>query len=146
VQQLDLQLATTLRVYSHAHQREEAFRLLQQQTGLMPALIARLDTMTSNLEHLNQANSERLWDHQQAFHTRTEAHQAQWASTLEQWVRPGVTDGAQAIGAALAPIVAQAMASVSRENATMHATVTEALQRQLDGVSANLLATTTAAA
>lgn len=146
VQQLDLQLATTLRVYSHAHQREEAFRLLQQQTGLMPALIARLDTMTSNLEHLNQANSERLWDHQQAFHTRTEAHQAQWASTLEQSVRTGVTEGAQAIGAALAPIVEQAMASVSRENATMHATVTEALQRQLDGVSANLLATTTAAA
>ena len=146
VQQLDLQLATTLRVYSHAHQREEAFRLLQQQTGLMPALIARLDTMTANLEHLNQANSERLWDHQQSFHTRTEAHQAQWASTLEHSLRTGVTEGAQAICTALAPIVEQAMASVSRENATMHATVTEALQRQLDGVSANLLATTTAAA
>ena len=52
VQLLDVQIATTLRPHSRAWQREEAFRLLQQQTALMPALVDRLDAMTSYLrEH-----------------------------------------------------------------------------------------------
>ncbi len=146
VQQLDLHLATTLRPYSHAHQREESFRLLQQQTGLMPTLIERLEAMSVNLETLNQANGDRLSAKQQDFHTRTEAHHAQLASTLEQTLKIGVAESAQAIGAALAPMVESTMAGLARENAGLHASVNQAVQQQLDGVAANLQKTTAAAA
>lgn len=146
VQQLDLHLATTLRPYSHAHQREEAFRLLQQQTALMPTLVERLEAMSVNLETLNQTNGDRLATNQQDFHTRTEAQHAQLASTLEQSLKTGITESAQAIGAALAPMMASTMAGLARESASLHATVTGAVQQQLDGVAANLEKSTTAAA
>lgn len=113
VQQLDLHLATTLRPYSHAHQREESFRLLQQQTSQMPVLIERLESM---------------------------------AATLEQSMKAGISESAQAIGATLAPIVETTMAGLVRENATLHATVTQAVQQQLDGVAVNLETATAATA
>ena len=146
VQQLDLHLATTLRPYSQAHQREESFRLLQQQTGLMPALIERLETMSANLEQLNRSNGERLSTSQDEFHNRTEAHHAQLASTLEQSLKLGIAESAQVIGTMLTPMVESTMSGLARENAAIHATVNQAVQQQLDGVAASLHATTTAAA
>src|SRR5690606_18485562 len=146
VQQLDLHLATTLRPYSQTHQREEAFRLLQQQTSLLPTLIERLETMSVNLETLNQANGERLSANQQDFHTRTEAHHTQLASTLEQSLKTGIAESAQVVGAALVPMVESTLAGLARESASLHASVNQAVQQQLDGVSTALQTTTTAAA
>ncbi|MEO6170330.1 MAG: DUF802 domain-containing protein [Lysobacter sp.] len=146
VQALDLHLATTLRPYSHAHQREEAFRLLQQQTSLMPALIDRLETMATNLEQLNRANGERLSANQQDFHSRSEAQNAQLASTLAQSLETGAAKSALAVTAVLVPMVEATMTRLARDNAAMHTSVTQAVQLQLDGVATSLQAATTGAA
>ena len=57
VQLLDVKIATTLRIYSQTHQREEAFKLLQQQTEVMPSLIDRLQTMMASIDASAMARS-----------------------------------------------------------------------------------------
>jgi len=73
VQRLDLAIATTLHVHSQAFQRNEAFKLLQRQTDLMPALIDRLQALAAGIEQQGAASGERLASNQDAFHARTKA-------------------------------------------------------------------------
>ncbi|WP_305804791.1 DUF802 domain-containing protein [Stenotrophomonas sp. YIM B06876] len=146
VQQLDVQLASTLRPYSHAHQREEAFRLLQQQTGLMPTLIERLQTMMTTLEQHNHNAAERLASSQQEFHQRAEASHLQLATSLQQSLTTGMAESAKTVGSALQPVVEATLAGLGRETAAMQASVSSAVQQQLDGLAGNLQATTRAAA
>ena len=142
---LDAEIATSLHGYSQSFQREESFRLLQQQAALMPDLVERLQAMVASIEHQNAAAGERLATHQQAFHERTEAAQAQWAATFEQTLKSGVDASAQAVVTALQPSTEATLAGLARESAAMQTTVGEAVQRQLDGLSAGFAAATTAA-
>ena len=146
VQQLDGEIATSLRVHSQSFQREESFRLLQQQAALMPDLVDRLQTMVASIEHQNNAAGERLVVNQQAFHERTEAAQVQLAASLEQALKSGVDASARAVVAALQPATEATLAGLARESAAMQHTVTQAVQRQLDGLTAGFSAASTAAA
>jgi hypothetical protein len=141
-QQLDTAIATTLRVHSHAHQREETFRLLQRQTDAMPALAERLHAMMTALERQSAESGERQLVAQQAFIERTEAAYARLASSIGQSLKESAADGARAAGAALQPVVETTMAALARETAALHDTVTQAVERQLDGLSTGFDATT----
>jgi hypothetical protein len=144
---LDAEIATSLHAHSQSFQREESFRLLQQQAALMPDLVERLQAMVASIEQQNAAAGERLTTHQQAFHERTEAAQAQWAASFEQTLKSGVDASARAVVAALQPSTEATLAGLARESAAMQRTVSEAVQRQLDGLSAGFgVATTSAAA
>ncbi|MBA3931057.1 MAG: DUF802 domain-containing protein, partial [Xanthomonas sp.] len=142
---LDAEITTSLHAHSQAFQREESFRLLQQQAALMPDLVERLQAMVASIEQQNTAAGERLATHQQAFHARTEAAQAQWAVSFEQTLKAGVDASARAVVAALQPSTEATLAGLTRESAAMQNTVTEAVQRQLDGLSAGFGAATSAA-
>lgn len=146
VQRLDGEIATSLRTHSHGFQREEAFRLLQQQAALMPDLVDRLQAMVASIEVQNTAAGERLVASQQAFHERTEATQAQLAVSLEHALKAGVDASARAVVAALQPATEATLAGLARETATMQATVADAVQRQLDGLATGFATATTAAA
>ena len=63
---LDVKIATTLRIYSQTHQREEAFRLLQRQAEVMPALVDRLQAMMTAIEQQNHVLNERQVANQDA--------------------------------------------------------------------------------
>jgi predicted nucleic acid-binding protein len=145
VHRLDAEITTSLHTHSQAFQREESFRLLQQQAALMPDLVERLQAMVASIEQQNAAAGERLATHQQAFHARTEAAQAQWAASFEQTLKSGVDASARAVVAALQPSTEATLAGLARESATLQRTVGEAVQRQLDGLSAGFGAATTAA-
>ncbi|MGY1425466.1 DUF802 domain-containing protein [Lysobacter sp. A289] len=146
VQQLDVEIATTLRPHSQAWRRDEAFQLLQQQTALMPTLVDRLQSMMTSLEQHNLTASERLATQQQEFHARAEASHVRLASSLEQSLKTGVSDNAQAVVAALQPVVATTMAGLARETASLHTQVSQAVQQQLDGLSTGIETVTSAAA
>lgn len=135
VQALDLQIATTLHPHSQAFQRGEAFKLLQRQTELMPALIDRLQAMAAGIEQQGAASGERLASHQDAFHARTEAAYTRLAGAVEQSLQAGVAENARALGAALQPVVQATLAGLARETATLHEQVGQAVQRQLDGLT-----------
>ncbi|KLD75122.1 DUF802 domain-containing protein [Xanthomonas hyacinthi] len=135
VQGLDLAIATTLHVHSQAFQRSEAFKLLQRQTELMPALIDRLQAMAAGIEQQGAASGERLASNQDAFHTRTEAAYTRLAGAVEQSLQAGVAENAHALGAALQPVVQATLDGLARETATLHERVGQAVQRQLDGLA-----------
>ncbi|SAL34351.1 DUF802 domain-containing protein [Caballeronia humi] len=140
-QTLDVRIATTLRVFSQAHQRDEAFRLLQRQSELMPTLVDRLQSMMTAIERQSLALNERQIASQDAFHGKTEAAYTRLASSVEQSLRRSVAESARAAGAALQPVMEATMAGIARETATLHDTVTNAVERQLGGVSSGLEST-----
>ena len=141
VQALDTKTATTLRIYSHAHQREETFKLLQRQSDAMPALVDRLQAMMTALEQQGAASSERQIASQQAFLDKTEAAYRDLASSVGQSLQDSAAESARVAGAALQPVVDTTMAGLARESAALHETVTHAVQRQLDGLSTRFEAT-----
>ncbi|MFY4046424.1 DUF802 domain-containing protein [Achromobacter xylosoxidans] len=148
-QLLDAKAATTLRLYTQGHQREESFKLLQRQAEVlqrqaeaMPALVDRLDAMMRNLEQQNHTLNERQLASQDAFQGKAEAAYARLAAVMEQSMKESVAESARSAGAALQPAVEATMAGLSRETASLHESVTQAVQRQLDGMTAGLQAAT----
>ncbi|NID16365.1 hypothetical protein [Luteibacter yeojuensis] len=135
VQRLDARIATTLRPHSQAQRRDDAFRLLQQQTESMPALVERMEAMMASIERQNLAATERQLASQEAFHARTEAMYARLASSVEQSLRESVIESARAAGMAFQPAVDATMAAIAREATALHGSVTQAVDRQLDGLA-----------
>ncbi|WP_367189077.1 DUF802 domain-containing protein [Burkholderia sp. Ed8] len=134
-QQLDAKIATTLRVHSSAHQRDESFRLLQRQADVMPALVDRLQTMMTTLEARSVALHDRQLENQQAFFDRTERAYAGLASNVGDALKESAAESARVAGAALQPVVAATMTGLAQEMAALRDTVTGAVQRQLDGLT-----------
>ncbi|KVC95277.1 chemotaxis protein [Burkholderia ubonensis] len=141
-QQLDAKVATTLRVHSHAHQREESFRLLQKQADVMPALVERLQTMMTAIDARSAALHEQQIASQQAFFDRTEQAYARLASSVGQSLQDSAAESARVAGAALQPVMETTMAGLAREMTVLRDAVTHAVERQLDGLSSGFEATT----
>ncbi|MGJ7493627.1 DUF802 domain-containing protein [Variovorax sp. RT4R15] len=141
-QLLDTRIATTLRVFSLAHQREESFKLLQRQGEAMPALVDRLQAMMVAMERQSQVLNERLIANQDSFHGKAEAAYAGLASSVGRSLKDSLTESARAAGATIQPVVEATMAGIARETASLHKTVENSVQRQLDGLSTRLEATT----
>ncbi|MCA8202844.1 DUF802 domain-containing protein, partial [Burkholderia sp. AU33545] len=134
-QQLDAKIATTLRVHSSAHQRDESFRLLQRQADVMPALVDRLQTMMTTLEARSVALHDRQIESQQTFFDRTERAYAGLASNVGDALKESAAESARVAGAALQPVVAATMTGLAQEMVALRDTVTSAVQRQLDGLT-----------
>src|SRR5690606_17036014 len=69
---LDTQIATTLRIHSQTHQREEELRLLQRQAEIMPVVVDRLQDLMTAMAQQNKTLNEKLVASQDAFHARIE--------------------------------------------------------------------------
>ncbi|WP_438390576.1 DUF802 domain-containing protein [Caballeronia sp. DA-9] len=142
-QMLDVKIATTLRIHSQTHQREEAFRLLQRQADAMPTLVDRLEALMATIEQQNLAVHERQIASQDAFHGRTEVIYTRLAAAVERSMKDSVAESARAAGAALQPVMEATMAGLASESAALHTSVTNAVQRQLDGLSNGFESTAT---
>lgn len=134
-QLLDTKIASTLRVFSLAHQREESFKLLQRQGEAMPELVDRLQAMMATMERQSQALNERLLASQDSFHSQAEAAYAGLASSVDRSLKQSLTESARVAGAAIQPVVEATMAGVAREAAALHETIEHGVQRQLEGLS-----------
>ncbi|MCG5262103.1 DUF802 domain-containing protein [Cupriavidus gilardii] len=142
-QALDVHIATTLRVHSRVHQREEAFKLMQRQAETMPVLVDRLNAMMAAMEQQSQALTERLAASQDAFHGKTEAVYTRLAASVEQSLKDGVAESARAASAAIQPAVEATMSGLAREAAGLRETVTESMRQQLEALASRFDATTT---
>lgn len=145
-QMLDVKIATTLRIYSQTHHREQTFRLLQRQVEVMPTLVDRLHAMMAAMEHQSLVLNERQIASQEAFHGKSAAAYTRLASSVERSLKESVAESARAAGAALQPVVQATMADLARETASLHDTVTRAVERQLNGLSTGFEATTSSVA
>ena len=134
VQLLDVEIAASLRPHSQAWQREETFRLMQQQAALMPQLVERLQDMVAAIERQAGASGERLAASQHEFHARSEAAHARLADALQASLRTGMADSAQALHAALEPAVERTLAGLSTQAQAMHEGVVRASEAQLEAL------------
>ena len=141
-QMLDAKIATTLRIYSSTHQREEGFKLLQRQAEVMPTVVDRLQAMMATIEQQNQALNDRLVASQDVFHSKAETTYTHLASSVGQTLKESLVDGVRAASAAIQPAVDATMAGLARETAVLHGTITQAVQQQLDGLSTRFETTT----
>ncbi|RDZ27895.1 DUF802 domain-containing protein [Lysobacter silvisoli] len=137
-QALDAKIATTLRPLSLAHRREQSYQLLQSQTELMPALIERLQDMMGAMERHSQAASERQLANQHEFHAQTRDAFAQLAASVQRSLQDSVADSVRIASEAMQPAVQTTLAAVARETAALQQAVGQAVERQLQGVSAGL--------
>ncbi|SAK55293.1 chemotaxis protein [Caballeronia fortuita] len=134
-QQLDMKIATTLRVFTQAHRSEETFKLLQLQTELMPRLVDRLHSMTIAIEQQSLAANERQVASQDAFHAKAETSYRRLATSVELSLKQSVADSARAAGAALQPVMQATMDGIAREVTALHGNVEQAVARQLEGLA-----------
>ncbi|WP_343666422.1 DUF802 domain-containing protein [Paraburkholderia tropica] len=141
-QRLDAQVATALRPFSHAHQREANFALMQRQAEAMPALVERLESMMQAIERQGAAQGERQLASQQAFLGSAEATYTRLAASVGEALKSSAAESARAAGQAFAPVVEATMAGLARESAALHGTLTQAVERQLDGLTAGFEANT----
>ncbi|MBY4895929.1 DUF802 domain-containing protein [Cupriavidus sp. AU9028] len=137
-QALDAAIATTLRPYSRAHQRDEAFRLLQRQADVMPALVERMQDMMHAMEQQNRLLGERLAEGQAAARESTEQAWGRLAASVGQALQESVANGAEAARAAIEPSVQATMASLAGQSAALRESVDRAVQQQLDGMTQRL--------
>lgn len=142
-QSLDAHIATVLRGFSRAHQREETFKTLQRQAQAMPALVDSLQAMMGQMERHSQALHERLLAGQEGFHRKTEAVYAKLAASVDQSLKQSLTDSARLAGATIQPAVEATMAGIARETTVLHARMADTVQQQLDGLSERFGSTVT---
>jgi hypothetical protein len=137
-QALDTQVSTTLRVFSRAHQRDQALQTLQDQARGMPELVDRLQAMMAQMERHSLQLNERLQANQAQFHQHAEQAYTALAASVDQTLRQSLADSARVAAATLQPAVQATLAGITRETATLHQAVAQTVQQHLDGVSGRL--------
>lgn len=129
VRKLDTHAATTLRVYSQAHQREEGFKLMQQQAQALPVVADRLQALMTAMEQHSQVLTEKLVASQSELHAKNEASQ----SALErqgQMLSERLAEGQEAFHAKTELAYSKLLASAEQVHSNL-ATSTEAVYARL---------------
>ena len=142
-QLLDTKIATALRGFSLAHQRQETFKALQLQAHALPDVVDKLQTMMDQMERRSEQLNAYLLANQQGFHSEMKSTYVDLARSVEQSLKDTLLASAQVSGECLKPVVESAMAGIAQEARSMHARMIDTTQVQLDGLSARFSATAT---
>ncbi|MBC7664073.1 MAG: DUF802 domain-containing protein, partial [Caulobacter sp.] len=134
-QGLDARIATTLRPFSMAHQREASLVLLQRQADLMPALVDALKSLMDTLATQSAASGERLLASQERFQRQAEAAYAGLAASVDRTLQASLTEGARIAGDTIRPVAEATLAGIARETGALHAALAGTMQGQLDQLS-----------
>ena len=135
-QALDSHIASRLRRFSLAHQREATLAALQSQAGLMPALLDQMQAMMAQAERRNEDMNQRLLASQEHFHGQAQQTYAALASSVDRSLKDSLTESARLAGAMIVPVVDATLAGVARESAAFQARMVDTVQTQLDGLAA----------
>ena len=141
-QQLDARIATTLRPFSLAHQRETSLALLQRQADLMPALVDGLKSLMDTLATQADASNARLLASQERFQGQAEAAYAGLAASVDRTLQASLIEGARLAGDTLRPVAEATLAGIARETAALHAALADTMQDQLEQLSTRFEAST----
>ncbi|MBC7499476.1 MAG: DUF802 domain-containing protein [Herminiimonas sp.] len=149
-QQLDTRIATQLRRFSLAHQRQETLKALQLQSQALPAVVDHLEAMMAQMagmnQQLGQQLSAQLLANQAAFHGSVEGVYTELAQAVDKSLRESLSQSAHAAGESIKPVVEAAMTGVAREATLMQERMAATVQHQLDGLSARFATSATTVA
>ncbi|CAL92897.1 DUF802 domain-containing protein [Azoarcus olearius] len=133
---LDARIATALRPFSRAHQRDEGFKAMQQQARLLPELVDALGTLMAQLERRSGEAEQRLAAEQARFHREAREAYSELAAAVGRSLQASLSESARLAGETIKPVVDTTMAGIARETAALQARVADAVQAQLDGAGA----------
>lgn len=135
---LDTRTATTLRVFSLAHQREQTLATLQVQARVMPEMVGQLQAMMSRLDKHSEALNERLLANQERFYGNTQSAFADLAAAVGRSLKESLTESARVAGATIQPVVEASMTRIAHESAVFQGQVADKVQQHLDGLATGL--------
>ena len=141
VRLLDAQIATTLRPFSLAHQRQESFKALQLQAQALPAVVTQLQALMAQIEQRSEQLDAQLLSRQAKFHSDVSVAYTGLASTVATSLQDSLSASARVAGESLKPVVESAMAAMAEESARQHGRVSDAVQTQLNGLATQFGAT-----
>jgi hypothetical protein len=111
-QVLDTKIATTLRKFTLAHQRQETYKALQAQSQALPVVLEQMQIMMSKMEHMSEQMHARLLTNQERFHQEAQEVYTGLAQSVDHSLRSSLTESAQAAVQSIQPIVVSAMAGL----------------------------------
>ena len=132
---LDSQIATSLRQFSLAYQRQETFKALQTQAQALPEVAAKLHTMSDRLADMGDALASRLLANQQLFHDATTTTYSDLAAAIERSLTANLADSARQTGEAIKPLISDTMAGITEATETTHQQLALTCQQQLATLS-----------
>jgi hypothetical protein len=138
VQRLDALIATTLRPFSLAHQRQETFRALQEQAGALPAVANQLTHLIDQIERRSLQLDEQLLARQERFHQEAAQAYGGLARSVEQSLKDSLAASVRAAGESLQPVVSDAMTAIALDTTRLHERVGEMVNTQMTGLSDRL--------
>lgn len=145
-QVLDSRIATSLRVFSLAHQRAQTLESLQLQARAMPEVLETMQAMMAQMERQNEGLGERLLAGQERFYQQAQGAYGDLAASVGQSLKDSLGEAARVAGATIEPAVQATMAGIGRETAVFQEKLAVAVTRQLDGVAQRLGETATTVA
>lgn len=134
-QTLDGRVAGTLRVFSAAHQRDEAFEHLRLQAQVVPALAGQLQTLMGQLAAQGQALNTQLLAGQTSFHQGAQTAYSALADSVAHSLKSSLTESARQAEAMITPVVQATMAGIARDTAALQQHTASLAQQQLDALT-----------
>jgi hypothetical protein len=131
---LDSKIASALRDFSLAHQRQETFKAVQAQSQALPELVGKLDAMMSQMAEHNRQLGEHLLAGQQRFHQEARGIYSELAQSVDQSLKTSLKDSATVAAEAIQPVVAATMAGIASETRGLHDKLFSTVHNQLDAV------------
>ncbi len=135
-QLLDTRIATVLRTFSLAHQRQETLKALQFQAQALPDVVDQLQAMMEQMEHRERQLNERLLGNQESFHREVRDVYTALAGSVAKSLKDSLAEGARVAGESIKPAVEAAMTALARDAKRMHENVIDSTRLQLEGLSA----------
>ncbi len=134
-QLLDARIATNLRIFSLAHQREQMLESLQQQARMMPTMVEQMQHLMAQMQRQHDNMGERLLTGQDRFHQHAQSAYTELAVSVDRSLKDSLTESARLAGSAIEPAVQAAMQGITRETAVFQEKLASTVAQQLDGLS-----------
>ena len=141
---LDSKIASALRDFSLAHQRQETFKAVQAQSQALPELVGKLDAMMSQMAEHNRQLGEHLLAGQQRFYQEARGIYSELAQSVDQSLKTSLKDSATVAAEAIQPVVAATMAGIASETRGLHDKLFSTVHNQLDAVAGQFAQTAAA--
>ena len=145
-QQLDGQIASSLRQFSLAFQRQETFKALQQQSQALPQVVSQLQAMMAQMAQTSQQLGDQLMAHQQSFHQEVRIAYTGLAQSVDQSLSTSLHQSIKAASDGIRPVVQAAMAQLAEQAQSMNERLLLNTQQQLGELNSQMANTAAAVA
>lgn len=146
VRQLDVLIANTLHPFSVAHQREQAFEAIQQQTQGLPKVIDHIQTLIESIHQQHQQLHQQLVQQQDQFHQKTSTAYTDLSTSVAQSLTSSLTSCTQTVTQSLQPQITAALHALTTESQRQQMQLHESVQAHFHRIHEQFHATTSTVA